>query len=112
MKISRRDFLHLLGVTGAVAGGVGTVWAIPDKWRDKLRYGPRLETWKMSTCGQCPGGCGIRVRLIDDIPVRILGNPIAPVNKGFTCPMGESGLELLYHPDRSSQTMHTKGNKG
>lgn len=112
MKISRRDFLHILGVTGAVAGGVGTVWAIPDMWRDKLRSGPRVETWKMSTCGQCPGGCGIRVRLIDDIPVRILGNPIAPVNRGFTCPMGESALELLYHPDRISQPMRRKGKKG
>ncbi|MBI5418545.1 MAG: molybdopterin-dependent oxidoreductase [Deltaproteobacteria bacterium] len=112
MKISRRDFLHLLGVTGALAGGISQVWAIPDKWRDKLRSGPRIETWKVSTCGQCPAGCGIRIRLIDDIPVRILGNPIAPVNKGFTCPMGESGLELLYHPDRIDQPLRRKGKKG
>ena len=112
MKISRRDFLHLLGVTGALAGGISQVWAIPDKWRDKLRSGPRIETWKVSTCGQCPAGCGIRVRLIDDIPVRIQGNPIAPVNSGFICPMGESGLELLYHPDRIRQPMRRKGKKG
>jgi len=112
MKISRRDFLHLLGITGALAGGITRVWAIPDSWRDKLRSGPRIETWKVSTCGQCPGGCGIRVRLIDDIPVRILGNSIAPVNEGFTCPMGESGLELLYHPDRLTRPMRRKGKKG
>jgi anaerobic selenocysteine-containing dehydrogenase len=112
MKISRRDFLHLLGVTGALAGGISHVWAIPDGWRDKLRSGPRIESWKVSTCGQCPAGCGIRIRLIDDIPVRILGNPIAPVNRGFTCPMGESGLELLYHPDRISQPLRRKGKKG
>jgi anaerobic selenocysteine-containing dehydrogenase len=112
MKISRRDFLHLLGVTGAVAGGVSYVWAVPDKWREKLRSGPRIETWKVSTCGQCPAGCGIRIRLIDEIPVRILGNPIAPVNRGFVCPMGESGLELLYHPDRIGQPMRRKGKKG
>lgn len=112
MKISRRVFLQMLGATGALAGGASRTWAIPDEWRQKLLSGPRLETWKMSTCGQCPAGCGIRVRLIDDIPVRILGNPIAPVNKGFTCPMGEAGLELLYHPDRISQPMRRKGNKG
>jgi anaerobic selenocysteine-containing dehydrogenase len=52
------------------------------------------------------------VRLIDDIPVRILGNPIAPVNNGFTCPMGEAGLELLYHPDRIATPMRRKGKKG
>ena len=112
MKISRREFLQLLGATGALAGGASRIWAIPDEWREKLRSGPRLETWKVSTCGQCPAGCGIRVRLIDDIPVRILGNPIAPVNNGFLCPMGEAGLELLYHPDRIAKPLRRKGKKG
>lgn len=112
MNITRRNFLQMLGITGVAAGGISQVWAIPDKWVEKLQYGPRIETWKMSTCGQCPGGCGIRVRLIDGIPVRIFGNPIAPVNSGFTCPMGEAGLELLYHPDRIRQPMRRKGKKG
>jgi anaerobic selenocysteine-containing dehydrogenase len=112
MKITRRNFLQLLGITGAAAGGISQVWAIPDKWIEKLQDGPRIETWKMSTCGQCPAGCGIRVRLIDGIPVRIFGNPIAPVNSGFICPMGEAGLELLYHPDRIRQPMRRKGKKG
>ena len=112
MKITRRNFLQMLGITGVAAGGISQVWAIPDKWVEKLQHGPRIETWKMSTCGQCPAGCGIRVRLIDEIPVRIFGNPIAPVNSGFTCPMGEAGLELLYHPDRIRQPMRRKGKKG
>lgn len=112
MKITRRKFLQMLGITGAAAGGISQVWAIPDQWIEKLQDGPRIETWRMSTCGQCPAGCGIRVRLIDGIPVRIFGNPIAPVNSGFTCPMGEAGLELLYHPDRIRQPMRRKGKKG
>lgn len=112
MKITRRELLRLLGATGAVAGGLSAVWAIPDAWRDKLDSGPRIETWKVSTCGQCPAGCGIRVRLIDGIPVRILGNPLAPMNRGFVCPMGEAGLELLYHPDRIASPMRRKGKKG
>ncbi|MCP2501058.1 MAG: molybdopterin-dependent oxidoreductase [Deltaproteobacteria bacterium] len=112
MKITRRNFLQMLGITGAAAGGISHVWAIPDQWVEKLQYGPRIETWMVSTCSQCPGGCGIRVRSIDEIPVRIFGNPIAPVNSGFTCPMGEAGLELLYHPDRIRQPMRRKGKKG
>ncbi|HBO69501.1 MAG TPA: hypothetical protein DD658_04890 [Deltaproteobacteria bacterium] len=112
MNISRREFLQLLGVSGAVAGGFSPVWAVPDAWAEKLLSGPRLETWKVSTCGQCPAGCGIRVRRIDGIPVRILGNPIAPVNGGFLCPMGEAGLELLFHPDRIVQPQMRKGKKG
>jgi len=112
MKITRRNFLQMLGITGVAAGGISQVWAIPDKWIETLQYGPRIETWKTSTCGQCPAGCGIRVRLIDGIPVRVFGNPIAPVNGGFICPMGEAGLELLYHPDRIRQPMRRKGKKG
>ncbi len=112
MKITRRNFLQMLGITGVAAGGISRVWAIPEEWAKKLQDGPRIETWKMSTCSQCPGGCGIRVRLIDGIPVRIFGNPIAPVNNGFLCPMGEAGLELLYHPDRIRQPMRRKGKKG
>jgi anaerobic selenocysteine-containing dehydrogenase len=112
MKITRRNFLQILGITSVAAGGISQVWAIPEKWVEKLQHGPRIETWKMSTCGQCPAGCGIRVRLIDEIPVRVFGNPIAPVNRGFICPMGEAGLELLYHPDRIRQPMRRKGKKG
>lgn len=112
MEISRRDFLIFLGVSGALAGGVSQVWSIPDDWEDRLASGPRVETWKASTCTRCPGGCGIRVRLVDGIPVRIHGNPIAPVNKGSLCPMGEAGLELLYHPDRIKQPMRRRGKKG
>ncbi|MGE5855348.1 MAG: molybdopterin-containing oxidoreductase family protein, partial [Syntrophaceae bacterium] len=112
MKITRRNFLQILGITSVAAGGISQVWAIPDKWIEKLQHGPRIETWKMSTCGQCPAGCGIRVRLIDEIPVRVFGNSIAPVNRGFICPMGEAGLELLYHPDRIRQPMRRKGKKG
>jgi anaerobic selenocysteine-containing dehydrogenase len=112
MKISRRDFLRLMGITGAITGGYSRVWAIPDDWMERLISGPKLETWKVSTCGQCPAGCGIRVRLIDEIPVRVLGNAISPVNRGFTCPMGEAGIELLYHPDRITQPLKRKGEKG
>lgn len=112
MRISRREFLQLLGVSGALAGGASRIWAVPDKWAEILQAGPRLETWMVSTCGQCPAGCGIRVRLIDGIPVRILGNPIAPVNSGFLCPMGEAGLELLFHPDRITGPMRRTGKKG
>jgi anaerobic selenocysteine-containing dehydrogenase len=112
MKISRREFLRLLGVTGAVVGGASPTWAVPDEWVDKLYKGPLKESWKVSTCVQCPGGCGIKVRLIDGIPVRITGNPISPVNRGFVCPMGEAGLEYLYNPGRITKPLVRKGKKG
>ena len=31
MKITRRNFLQMLGITGVAAGGISQVWAIPDQ---------------------------------------------------------------------------------
>jgi anaerobic selenocysteine-containing dehydrogenase len=103
MKIPRRKFLRILGVTtgGAVAfGGVKKIWSVPEKLFEQAKIGPGIETWKNTICRLCSSGCGIRVRLIDGIPVRITGNPIYPVNRGGMCPLGEVGLEVLFHPDR------------
>jgi len=36
MKITRRNFLQMLGITGVAAGGISQVWAIPDQWVEKL----------------------------------------------------------------------------
>jgi anaerobic selenocysteine-containing dehydrogenase len=107
MKIERRDFLKLIGgLSGAVVvGGAGfaavdQVLDVPDEILRKVRTGQGIESWKSTVCGQCPGGCGIRVRLIDSIPVYIKGNPLHPVNQGGMCPLGHGALDLLFNPDR------------
>lgn len=104
MEISRRDFIKLIGgVSGAVAlGGFGLnqILAVPDDLIEQVKNGPGIETWKNTICKLCPGGCGIRVRLIDGVPVYIKGNPIYPVNQGGMCPQGHGALELLFNPDR------------
>ncbi|MFQ6116180.1 MAG: twin-arginine translocation signal domain-containing protein, partial [bacterium] len=99
MEISRREFLKLLGMStaGVTLTGLGcnSMWSVPDDIYERVGGAPRLESWKISVCSLCPGGCGIKVRLIDGIPVRILGNPIHPVNRGGICPMSEAGVEAL-----------------
>ena len=104
MEIKRRDFLKLLGgVSGAVvlgSYGCGNVIDVPERLIELAKKGPGIETWKDTICGQCPAGCGIRVRLIDGIPVYVKGNPNYPVNRGGMCPMGHSALEVLFNPDR------------
>lgn len=104
MRIKRREFLRLFGgVSGAVVlGGLGLdqVLEVPEQIIEKARRGYGIETWKNTICRQCSGGCGIRVRLIDDVPVFIKGNAIYPINQGGMCPLGRSSLELLYNPDR------------
>ncbi len=105
MAIDRRDFLKFV-----VGGAVGTVisplpWVSMDevaKWSQ--RWAPIPDkggtSYVYSTCKLCPGGCGIRIRLIDQKrAVKIDGNPNHPVNRGGMCPLGLAGLQYLYQED-------------
>jgi len=73
---------------------------------------PLLENWVASVCGQCSGGCGILVRVIQGKAIKIEGNPLHPVNRGRLCPKGQSGLHVLYDPDRIKAPLKRKGGKG
>jgi anaerobic selenocysteine-containing dehydrogenase len=116
LEIRRRDFLKLLGgVAGTVAissYGLDQIISVPEKLIEKVKNGPGIETWKSTICDQCPGGCGIKIRMIDNIPVFIKGNPVYPVNQGGICPLGRSGLEVLFNPDRIKEPMKRIGIRG
>lgn len=114
MDITRRGFLS---VSGAAAG----LLLLPSEFRELLRAvadhkyqwpGPGIESWTNSVCQLCPGGCGIRVRLLDGWPVSVRGIPGHPVNKGGLCPKGEAGLQALYDPDRIQGPMKRAGERG
>ncbi len=116
MEIGRREFLKLLGITGTAA--VTGSWAahmlldIPEKVFTRLNTGSLTESWKNSLCTKCSGGCALRVRLIDNIPVNITGNPDYPINRGAICPLAVSGIETLFHPDRIKQPLKRTGPRG
>ncbi|MFQ6604666.1 MAG: molybdopterin-dependent oxidoreductase [Fidelibacterota bacterium] len=116
MEINRREFLKLLGITGtATVAGLGTAHLlldIPEKVFNRIHTGSLLESWKTSLCTKCSGGCGIRIRLIDNIPVNITGNPDYPINRGAICPLAASGIETIFHPDRIKQPLKQTGSRG
>ena len=59
------------------------------------------DTWIPTQCGRCFSTCAIRVRRINDVAVRIEGNPDSWLgSKGGTCGKGVSGLQVLYDPNR------------
>jgi menaquinone reductase, molybdopterin-binding-like subunit len=119
MPIDRRDFLKFV-----LGGALGTVvspmpWVSMDevaKWSQ--RWAPIPEKGEpaaiTSTCKLCPGGCGIRVRVIQkERAVKIDGNPNHPVNRGGLCPLGLAGLQVLYHEDiRVKTPMKRDGARG
>jgi anaerobic selenocysteine-containing dehydrogenase len=110
MTMDRRDFLKFV-----IGGAVGTVftplpWVTMDevaKWSQ--RWAPVAEkggtSYRYTTCRLCPGGCGIRVRLIEEKrAVKIDGNPDHPLNRGSLCPLGLAGLQYLYGEENRVKT--------
>ncbi|MBI4322117.1 MAG: molybdopterin-dependent oxidoreductase [Chloroflexi bacterium] len=60
----------------------------------------RNERWIPSTCKLCLHGCGILVKVVDGVAVKIEGNPNNLDNLGKLCPKGNAGLMRLYDPRR------------
>ncbi|MBI4764202.1 MAG: molybdopterin-dependent oxidoreductase [Deltaproteobacteria bacterium] len=119
MAIDRRDFLKFV-----VGGAVGTVisplpWVSMDevaKWSQRWAPIPEKggDSYILSTCKLCSGGCGIRIRLIEGKrAVKIDGNPNHPVNRGGLCPLGLAGLQYLYQEDiRVRSPLKRAGGRG
>lgn len=100
-----------MAAAGSTLGTPETIWSVPEDLVEEALRGPGLETFKHSVCRLCPAGCGIRVRLVDGVPVHIDGNPMHPVNQGGICPHGAAGLDFLYNPDRVRQPLLRDGPK-
>ncbi|MDE2783847.1 MAG: 4Fe-4S dicluster domain-containing protein [Gemmatimonadota bacterium] len=112
--LRRREFLKVLGAgsAGATVAGCSTgeierliPYVVPPE-----EITPGVATWYSSTCGECPSGCGIRVRTREGRAVMIEGNPDHPVSGGGLCSRGVSALQGLYNPDRLASPMRAGAN--
>lgn len=111
--LSRRGMLRALAASGAAAAaacrkyaGPSPVPPVPAGWfRGEER---RIVT----TCGQCPAGCGITVRVHEGRAIKIEGTRDHPINGGGLGPKGQAGLQLLYHPDRIRGPLRRDGARG
>lgn len=120
MSLKRREFLKYLGLATASTAGAG--WLLRSVsisgQNDVVGIpgidgaGAGAERWVPSICQLCRGGCGIRVRLVDGVPVRIEGNPLFPINRGGLCPAGQAGLHVLRSPDRIKSPLKRVGERG
>src|SRR5687768_14667438 len=102
--MKRREFLKVLGVSGAGVAAAGCSTNNVDKLvpytippEDVV---PGVATWYTSTCRECPAGCGIHVETHEARVTKVEGNPNHPVNRGRTCARGQASVQGLYHPDR------------
>ncbi len=85
---------------GTVSLGSCGRFLVPDRMVEQALRGPGIERQVNTICGLCEGGCGVTVRLVDDLPVGLKGNSRHPLNRGGLCPVGQAGLEVLYAPNR------------
>ncbi len=111
--IKRRDFLKVLGVSGAGAGLVG---CSTDQVQKLIPYvtapeeiTPGVATWYSSACGECAAGCGVWVKTMEGRAIKLEGNPNDPVSGGALCSRGHSALQALYSPDRLTSPMRRSG---
>jgi anaerobic selenocysteine-containing dehydrogenase len=116
MRISRRAFLatSAAGAAGlAVSGCASNMLADFLELSESARRAPDgEEKWVTSICGQCDGGCSIRVRTVGGRAVHIAGNPFYPLNRSGLCPTGLAGLQVLYNPDRLRGPLKRVGKRG
>jgi molybdopterin-containing oxidoreductase family iron-sulfur binding subunit len=102
--MERRNFLKLIGITGAGAATacdakVGPQSLIPYVVPPES-ITPGIPTWYASTCRECPAGCGTHVKTREGRVIKLEGNPDSPVNRGKLCARGQAAHQNLYDPDR------------
>ncbi|NNF67407.1 MAG: molybdopterin-dependent oxidoreductase [Gammaproteobacteria bacterium] len=118
--IDRRDFLKLVG---AGTAGAGAGFLVKESSRNKREqyipyvatpedYAPGIANWYKTICTQCSAGCGIEVRVREGRAKKIEGNALHPVSQGSSCALGQSGLNVLYNPDRLRMPQQRSGDKG
>ena len=111
--VKRREFLKVLGATGAATSLVG---CYSDKVEKLIPYVtspdntvPGVSTYYATTCRECVAGCGLVIETRDGRAIKAEGNPDHPVNHGALCGRGQASLQGLYNPDRFRGPMMRQG---
>lgn len=116
MNVKRRRFLGFAvgAAAGTAAGGSASREFIGLlSQADSALFPPKgPESFTLSVCALCAGGCGIKVRKIGGRVVKLEGNPLHPVNGGRLCCRGQAALQSLYHPDRVPGPLRRVGARG
>lgn len=101
--VDRRDFMKLFSVA-AVASSAACVRRPLEKVipyvNQPIDQGVGVPTYYASTCGECASGCGITVKTISGLAVKIEGNAEHPISQGSTCATGQASLQSIFHPER------------
>ncbi len=112
--LDRRGFLKFIG--GAAAGTLATpviwktiddisIWSQNWPWIPSLDYGNNQNTYVRTVSKLCPSATGVKVRLVGDRPVRVLGDEENPLSRGGITAVAASEVQLRYSPARIKQPL-------
>ena len=112
--IDRRTFLSYGGgvIAGVTLGEFGRRQLARFDARSATFRGPGVITWTTSVCRECAAGCTVQVRLADEVPVNLQGNPFCPVGQGRLCAKGHAAIEGYFDPDRLLGPVKRVGKRG
>ena len=108
--MKRRDFFKIMGIA---SGAALTACKVNNADEKLLPYLvppedgiiPGIPRYARGTCMECPAHCGLNIKIREDKPIKLEGNPDHPVNNGGLCMRGQASLARLYHPDRIKQPL-------
>src|SRR5829696_7011414 len=111
--VKRREFLKVLGSTGAAATAVGCSM---ERVEQLIPYVvspdhtvPGVSTNYATVCRECAAACGVIAEVRDGRVIKLEGNPDHQVNHGALCARGQAALQGLYNPDRFRAPMVNEG---
>jgi anaerobic selenocysteine-containing dehydrogenase len=116
-KIARRTFLKAAAATTAVAAVGdrlfgGPVSALVESKAAALQAAAE-ESWIPTFCNICDENCGILVRTVNGVAVKVDGNPDHPRSRGKVCGRANAYPMYLYNPYRVKAPMkRTNPEKG
>lgn len=127
MAVTRREFIKTSALLGSSLVFKGCRKILEKKEYDYSILEPQNQIF--TSCLQCNTGCGIKVKIIDGVAVKIDGNPYAPhclyphlkystpVNiasaiDAAICPKGQAGLQSVYDPYRVVSVLKRAGKRG
>ena len=113
--VRRREFLRILGATGAATAAVG---CSSDRVAHLIPYlnqpdetVPMVSNYYASTCRECAAACGVLMETRDGRTFKLEGNPDHPLNQGALCMRGQAAVQGLYNPDRYRGPMIRRNGK-
>jgi anaerobic selenocysteine-containing dehydrogenase len=131
--LSRRDFMKASAIAGGGAAFLGGLDGFGRIARARAAEEEGVYSYPLadptnqiySVCLQCNTGCGIKVKLLDGVAVKIDGSPFHPMTmfphipyetpvsqlgpvEGAICPKGQAGLQSVYDPYRLVSVLKRK----